>query len=101
MTGSELRQIMKARKLSSRVLAEAWGCHPQTIRNLWAKAEVPRLHQLALDGYLIHKALDTVSGVDGAAAPKRPKRAKTNPFARKETITENKEAPSDPWARLK
>ena len=101
MTGSELRQIMKARKLSSRVLAEAWGCHPQTIRNLWARDEVPRLHRLALDGYLIRKALDSASGAEVVAAPKRPKRKGANPFARKETITENKEAPSDPWARLK
>lgn len=52
MTGAELRRIMKMRRIKTAEAANALDIHPQTIRNLWAKDEVPRLYLLALTSYV-------------------------------------------------
>ena len=52
MTGEELKRIMKLRRIKTVEAAHAMGIHPQTIRNLWAKDEVPRIYLLALTSYV-------------------------------------------------
>lgn len=52
MTGAELRRIMKVRRIRTTEAAHALGIHPQTIRNLWVKDEVPRLYLMALTSYV-------------------------------------------------
>lgn len=51
MTGPELRALMKLRRIKTAEAAHALDVHPQTIRNLWLREEVPRLYLLALAHY--------------------------------------------------
>jgi len=43
---------MILRRIKTVEAAHALGIHPQTIRNLWAKDEVPRLYLMALTSYV-------------------------------------------------
>lgn len=111
MNGAEFRRIMRARKISSRTLADAWGCHPQTIRNLWAKEAVPGLHQMALDGYLVRQALAEPPEVEAPKEKPKPPKSRIEergvkfpfvPVVKSPTkIETEKEEARDPWDMLK
>jgi hypothetical protein len=116
MTGAELRRIMKLRRIRTAEAAYALGIHPQTIRNLWAKDEVPRIYILALTSYVWVLGLDPS---DWAPARDiltdksiRDFKAKKPPPPPSETeergvklpgvpVAKTIEKREDPWTRLK
>lgn len=49
---------MKLRRIRTTEAARALDIHPQTIRNLWAKDEVPRLYLMALTTYVWALGMD-------------------------------------------
>lgn len=64
MTGAELRHIMKIRRIKTVEAAHALGIHPQTIRNLWVKDEVPRIYLMALTSYIWALGMESPLGLN-------------------------------------
>lgn len=88
MTGAELRRIMKLRRIRTTEAAHALGIHPQTIRNLWVKDEVPRLYLMALTTYVWALGMDPAMMGAGkfGASPKTAGGKLHSPVVRPEVL---------------
>jgi hypothetical protein len=104
MTGAELRALMREHKIKTIPAANALGIHPQTIRNLWTKDEVPKLYMLALMNYVFAITPPTPETVMHRAERKSREAEEKVDEVLRETIFQPKAPPPltpDPWSRLK
>lgn len=111
MTGAELRRIMRVRRIKTVEAAHALGIHPQTIRNLWVKDEVPRLYLMALITYGWALGQDQTVFSEGLTPPRDLLRKEKKPGgdpgrdplpSKKEETRANKPTSGgDLWSKLK
>lgn len=92
MTGAELKSLMRERRIKTAAMAEAMDIHPQTIRNLWAKHEVPKVYLMAMIAYVFCLGGELPSVQD---KPKRKEERQPTPRRTPSLSTTN------PWDLLK
>jgi hypothetical protein len=108
MTGTELRRIMRVRRIKTVEAAHALGIHPQTIRNLWAKDEVPRLYLMALTSYVWALGMDPMVMACRVRAPEGEELKWARGVAKKleakptpPPVRTGESAGGDLWSKLK